>query len=97
MIKIRILESFHRLYKNIQHKNSRRANSIFTSDVFAIVFIYLSILELKETKNESPTQTSRHLTVKQEICLFSNFQIQSVKTLLVTKSHKISKMIYKEY
>ena len=33
---------------------------------FSIIYSYISILELKETQNESSPQTSRHTTVKQE-------------------------------
>ena len=31
------------------------------------------MLELKETQSEWPTQTSRHTTVRQEVCIFSKF------------------------
>ena len=54
----------------------------------------LSILEFEETQNESPTQTSRHSTVRQKSIFPQNFY---VKTLLVTKSHQMSNMIYKDY
>ena len=36
---------FTEYIKHIQHQNSQRANSIFTNDVFAIIYNYLSILE----------------------------------------------------
>ena len=42
--------------KNIQHQNSQRANSIFTNDVFALIYNFLSILEKKETESTSPVQ-----------------------------------------
>ena len=59
--------------KNIQHQNSQRANSIFTNDVFAIIYNYISILEKKETESTSPVQTSRHTNVRNEIAAFSAF------------------------
>ena len=69
----RILKSFYRLYKNIQQQNSQRANSIVTNDVFSFIYSYLSILELRETQDDSPTQTSRHTAVRQKISFFSKF------------------------
>ena len=59
--------------KKIQHQNSQRANSIFTNDVFSLIYNYLSILELKEPQGDSPTQKLRHTTVRQEIHSFSKF------------------------
>ena len=64
---------FKEYIKIIQHQNSQRANSILTSDVFSAIYNYISILESKEAVNESPPQTSRHATVRQEIILFSQF------------------------
>ena len=37
---------------NIQHQNSQRANSLFTNDVFSIIYSYLSILEKKQNLKE---------------------------------------------
>ena len=34
--------------KSIQYHNSQRANSIFTNEVFAIIYTYISILEKKQ-------------------------------------------------
>ena len=59
--------------KSIQYHNSRRANSIFTNEVFAIVYSYISILEKTEFKSISPTEISKHTKVRQEITLFSTF------------------------
>ena len=59
--------------KNIQHRNSQRANSIFTKNVFSLNYSYLSILELKEPQGGSPTQTSRYTTVREEIKYFLKF------------------------
>ena len=64
---------FAEYIKNIQHQNSHRANSIFTNDVFAIIYSYLSILEKTETESTSPVQTSRHTNVRNEIAAFSTF------------------------
>ena len=61
----RFLKSFYSLYKKkAQHQNSERAISIYTNDVLSVIYSYLSILELRETKGDSPTQTSRHTTVR---------------------------------
>ena len=64
---------FTEYIKNIQHQNSQRANSIFTNDVFAIIYNYLSILEGTETESKSPVQASRHTNVRNEIAAFSAF------------------------
>ena len=65
---------FTEYIKSIQHQNSQRANSIFTNDVFAIIYNYLSILERPETERTSPVhQTSRHTNVRNEIAAFSAF------------------------
>ena len=60
--------------KSIQYHNSQRANSIFTNEVFAIIYSYISILE-NETPipKVSPTETSKHIRVRHEITLFSTF------------------------
>ena len=55
----------------MQHQNSQRANSIFTNDVFSITFSYLSILDMKKTHGDEPTQTSPRTAVRQEISTFS--------------------------
>ena len=43
--------------KSIQYHNSQRANSIFTNEVFAIIYSYTSILERTEAQSTSPVQT----------------------------------------
>ena len=48
-------------------------NSIFTNDIFAIIYNYLSILEKTEIQSNSPVQTSRDTTVRNEIAAFSEF------------------------
>ena len=55
----------------MQHQKSQGANSIFTNDIFSIIYSYLSILELRETQGDSPTQTSLHTAVRQELSIFS--------------------------
>ena len=57
----------------MQHQNSQRANSVFTNDVFSLIYSYLSILELEEPQSDSPIQKSRHTIVRQEKQIFSNF------------------------
>ena len=59
--------------KSIQYHNSQRANSIFTNEVFAIIYTYLSILETTEAQSSSPIQTSKHTKVRNEITAFSTF------------------------
>ena len=59
--------------KSIQCHNSQRANSIFTNEVFAIIYSYISILEKTEFQSISPTETSKHTKVRHEITLFSTF------------------------
>ena len=72
-VDIEFLKVFTEYIKNIQHQNSQRAVSIFTNDVFAIVYNYYSILEKKETESTSPVQTSRHTNGKNETAAFSAF------------------------
>ena len=64
---------FTEYVKSIQYHNSQRANSIFTNVVFAIIYKYLSILELTEAQSTSPIQTSKHTKVRNEITAFSTF------------------------
>ena len=59
--------------KSKQYHNSQRANSIFTNEVFAIIYSYISILEKTEFQSISPTETSKHIKVRNEITLFSTF------------------------
>ena len=59
--------------KSIQNHNSQRANSIFTNEVFAIIYTYISILEKTEFQSISPTETSKHTKVRNEIAFFSQF------------------------
>ena len=59
--------------KNLHHQNSQRANSIFTNDVFSLIYSYVSILENIGTENTSTVQTSKHTKVRNEIASFSAF------------------------
>ena len=59
--------------KSIQYHNSQRAISIFTNEVFAIIYTYISILEKTDFQSISPTEISKHTKVRQEITLFSTF------------------------
>ena len=64
---------FTEYIKSIQYHNSQRANSIFTNEVFAIIYTYLSILERTEAQSTSPVNTSKHTKVRNEIAAFSTF------------------------
>ena len=59
--------------KSIQYHNSQRANSIFTNEVFAVIYSYISILEKTEVQSISPTETSKHTKVRNESTVFSKF------------------------
>ena len=58
---------------SLQYHNSQRANSIITNELFAIIYNYISILEKTEFQSISPTGTSKHTKVRNEIALFSKF------------------------
>ena len=65
---------FSEYIKSIQYHNSQRANSIFTNEVFAIIYSYISILENElPLTNVSPTEQSKHLRVRHEITLLSSY------------------------
>ena len=49
-VDIEFSKVFTEYFKNIQHQSSQRANSIFTNDVFSLIYSYVSILEKKELK-----------------------------------------------
>ena len=61
------------MHQNLQYHNTQRANSIFTNEVFAIIYTNLSLLETTETQSTSPIQTSRHTKIRNEITAFSTF------------------------
>ena len=64
---------FTEYIKSIRYQNSQRANSIFSNEVFAIIYSYISILEKTEAQSTSPAQTSKHTKVRNEITAFSTF------------------------
>ena len=64
---------FTEYIKNIQYHNSQRANSLFTNEVFALIYTNINILETVENQSTSPPQTSRHTKVRNEITAFSTF------------------------
>ena len=70
---LEISKVFTEYIKNIQYHNSQRANSIFTNEVFAIIYTYITILETTEVQSKSPIQTSKHTKVRNEITAFSKF------------------------
>ena len=75
-IDIEISIFFHRLYINNTTPKFTKSKFNFhklINYVFSIFYSYLFILELRETQSDSPTQTSRHTIVRQEICIFSKF------------------------
>ena len=72
-VDIEFSKVFTQYIESIQNQNSIRANSIFTNDVFSLIYSYLSFLEMNEPQGDSPTQTSRLTMVRQEIHKFSNF------------------------
>ena len=72
-IELQFSKVFLENIKSIQYHNSQRANSIFTKEVFAIIYTDISILEKTEFQSISPTETSKHTKVRNEIALFSTF------------------------
>ena len=72
-IELEFSKVFIEYIKSIQYHNSQRANSIFTNEVFAVIYSYLSILEKTEVISISPTETSKHTKVRNEITVFSTF------------------------
>ena len=88
---------FTEYIKNIQYHNSQRANSIFTNEVFAIIYTNLNILETTEAQSTSPIQTSRHTKVRNESLHFLHFYTQFVKIFTKMTFHKIPNTIYKKY
>ena len=64
---------FIKYIKSIQNHYSQRANSIFTNEVFAKIYSYISILEKTDVQSKSPTETSKQTKVRNEITVFSTF------------------------
>ena len=72
-IELEFSKVFIEYIKSIQYHNSKRANSIFTNEVFAVIYSYISILEKTEVQSISPNETSKHTKVRNEITVFSTF------------------------
>ena len=62
-IELKFSKVFIEYIKSIQYHNSQRANSIFTNEVFAIIYSYISILEKTEIQNISYI-TSKHPNIQ---------------------------------
>ena len=71
-------------------------DSIFTNEVFAIIYTILNILESTEAQSTSPIQTSRHTKVRNEMH-FLHFYTQFVKMFTIMMFRKIPNTIYKKY
>ena len=87
---------FTEYIKSIQYQNSQRANSIFTNEVFAIIYSYISILERTEAQSTWPVQTSKHTKVRNEIAAISTFLKAIRENFKLMISHKTRNMIYKK-
>ena len=72
-IELEFSKVFIEYIKSIEYHNSQRANSIFTNEVFAVIYSYISILEKTEVQIISPTETSKHTKVRHKITVFSTF------------------------
>ena len=72
-IELEFSKVFIECIKSIEYHNSQRANSIFTNEVFAVIYSYISKLEKTEVQSISPTETSKHTKVRNEITVFSTF------------------------
>ena len=72
-VELEFSKVFKEYIKSIQYHNSQRANSIFTNEIFAIIYSYISILEKTEVQSISPTETSKHTKVRNEITVFLTF------------------------
>ena len=88
---------FTEYIKSIQYQNSQRANSIFTNEVLAIIYSYISLLERTEAQSTSTVQTSKHTKVRNEIAAFSTFLNAIRENFTKMMSHKTQNMIYKKY
>ena len=57
--------------KKIQHQNSQRANSIFTNDVFSLIYSYISILEFDDPQT---IHLLKHLDIQLHDRKYTYFQ-----------------------
>ena len=67
--------------KSIQYHKSQRANSIFTNEVFAIIYSYISILEKTAVQSISPTETS-NITISTNYLIIQT--IYHLKKMIIT-------------
>ena len=75
-IDLEFSKKFSENIKSIQYHNSQRANSIFTNEVFVLIYTYISILEKTEAQSTSPNQTSKHTKVRNKItAVFNIFKL----------------------
>ena len=72
-IELEFSKVFIEYIKSIQYYNSQRATSIFTNEVFAVIYSYISMLEKTEVQSISPKKTSNYTKVRNEITIFSTF------------------------
>ena len=72
-VELEFSKVFIEYIKSIQYHNSQRANYIFTNEIFAIIYSYISILEKTEVQSISPTETSKNTKVRNKITVFSTF------------------------
>ena len=63
-IELEFSRVFIEYIKSIQYHNSQRANSIFTNEVFVVIYSYISILEKTEVQSISPIEISKHTKVR---------------------------------
>ena len=91
-VDIEFSKVFTEYIKNIQHQNSQRANSIFTNEVFKIIYSYLSILEKPESLGTSSVQTSKHTTERHEIAIFSEY-LNTIRENLTSNEVNLQKIL----
>ena len=88
---------FTEYIKNIQYHNSQRANSLFTNEVFAIIYTNINILETTQTKVHHHFKHLDILESEMKSPHFLHFYMQFVKIFQTMMSHSILNMIYKKY
>ena len=74
-VDIEFSKVFTEYIKSIQHQNSQRANSIFTNEVFRIIYSYLSILENATLKRSIPLQLTWIESRESEKAEIGNYKI----------------------
>ena len=84
-IELEFSKVFIEYIKSIQYHNSQRANSIFTNEIFAVIYSYISILEKKVVQSISPTETSKHTKLRNEITVLFNISTYNSQKLYKKK------------